>query len=289
MEANHIEDLYTRYKPLLFSIAYKMVGTVSEAEDIVQDTFLTFFQQDLYAIQNEKAYLCKIATNRALDLLKSSRKKREVYVGPWLPEPYLKGNGEDLLNQYLDDEQLSFTYLFMMEKLAPNERSVFILKEGYSFKYSEIAQILDKTEANCRKLLERAKQKIRSKTYETTLNNGKNRDITQSFIKAFQEGKMNEVIKLMSEDVILYSDGGGIVKAAIKPIYQRDRVLAFLLGVASKLPQDFVFEQAEINGQIGLVNRVNHQTHSVICFQVDNEVMDKIYIVMNPEKLAHIK
>jgi RNA polymerase sigma-70 factor, ECF subfamily len=291
MKLNSLEEqVYKDYKPLLFSIAYRMLGSVAEAEDIVQEAFLTFFQQDVDRIQNKKAFLCKIAANLCIDTLKSARKKREQYTGPWLPEPFLVGDQQtDPVNQVIVNDTLSISYLFLMENLSPNERAVFILREAFAFSYKEITEIINKSEMNCRKIYERAKRKLGSTSQETKLNNKKNKRIMTEFIHAFQQGDLKKVLNLLSEEVILYSDGGGIVKAAIYPIISRDRVLPFLLGIAAKAPKEFISDIREINGEVGVVNTVRAAPHSVICFQVLDEQIEKIFIIMNPEKLKHLK
>lgn len=279
------EELYQKYKPLIFSISYRMLGSVVEAEDIVQETFLTFFQIDANSISNHKAYLCKIATNLCLDLLKSMRRKREEYIGPWLPEPYIVSEQEDLV---MTKDCLSISYLLLMEMLSPTERAVFLLKEVFAFSYKEISSIVQKTEVNCRKIFTRAKEKIGVDGQETKLNNEQNQGIILEFIHSFQNGDMKKVMELISEDVILYSDGGGIVKAAIRPIFSRNRVIPFLQGVSSKAPNEMSSEIKCVNGQYGVLNVINSVPHSVISFQIEQEKVKTIYIVLNPAKLKHI-
>ena len=281
-------SLYLEYKSLLFSIAYRMLGRVSEAEDVVQETFLSYFERRRSDITNHKAYLCKITTNLCLDILKSARKKREVYVGPWLPEPYIITE-DTPMNQMISNDTLTISYLFMMETLTPTERAVFLLKEVFRFSYSEIALIVNKNEANCRKIFTRAKSKINPNLYESKLNNEKNQKIILDFLQAFQSGDMNKVISLVSEDVTLYSDGGGIVKAAINPIHTRDRVLAFILGILKKAPDGLKTEVKNVNGHPGVLNTIQSGTHSVVSFYVQDSQIKNIYIIMNPEKLKHLQ
>ncbi|WP_338448792.1 RNA polymerase sigma-70 factor [Niallia oryzisoli] len=284
MSISKEEIIFKQYRALLFSISYRMLGSVTEAEDIVQETFLSYFQHDTGAVKNEKAYLCKMAINLCLDTLKSARKKREVYVGPWLPEPILTPvEQDDPADQAIAKESLSFSYLLLMEKLSPVERAVFLLREVFGFSYREIGEIVTKTEANCRKIFTRLKEKIGAEVQVTTLNNDKNQTIISEFIQAFQNGDMEKIMTLVSEEVVLYSDGGGIVKAAIKPIYSRNHVLSFLTGIAAKAPADLITKFQNINGQLGVVNYINSYPHSVISFQDQNEQITNIYI--NPEKL----
>lgn len=279
------DEIYRVYKPLLFSISYRMLGSVVEAEDIVQESFLTFFQKDIASISNHKAYLCKITTNLCLDLLKSARRKKEVYIGPWLPEPYIPSETEDLI---ITKDGLSISYLLMMENLKPTERAIFLLREVFGFSYKELSGVIRKTEVNCRKIYTRAKEKMGVVGEETKLNNEKNAPIILDFIRSFLNGDVKKLLELISEDVILYSDGGGIVKAAVRPILSKQRVLPFLMGVASKAPSDLKTEIKNVNGQLGVLNSINSVPHSVISFHIENEMVKAIYMVMNPEKLKHI-
>lgn len=278
---------YKQFKPLLFSIGYRMLGSVAEAEDIVQETFLKAYQIDDQKIDNKKAYLCKIMTNRCLDVLKSARYRREHYVGPWNPEPLLLESSPDFDDPsevVLQKEGLSIAYLRMMEHLAPDERAVLLLREVFHFSYLEISNIVEKKEENCRKIFSRAKQKISSIEGES-LNYEKNKSIIDRFIQAFQMQNMDALLELISEKVTLYSDGGGKVKAAVRPIESRSNVLAFLYGIIKKAPEDFYFEVKKGNGQPAIVIYMNGKIQSIISFYISNDTINEMYITMNPDKL----
>lgn len=282
------EILYQQYKPLLFSIAYRMIGSVTEAEDIVQETYLTFLQLDQQAITDKKAYLCKMAANLCLDTLKSARKKRETYVGPWLPEPLITKAAATPEDKVIEEESLSVSYLFLMEKLSPAERAVFIFREVFAFNYREIASMVDKTEANCRKIFTRAKGKIDRHQTPSHLSYEKNQQVIGDFLHAFKNGDTEKVLSLVSEDVILYSDGGGVVKAALKPIETRDRVLAFLTGIAAKAPKGLQTLPQSINGQPGIIHAIGTKIYNAVSFTVYEQRIKQIFIILNPEKLNHL-
>ncbi|MCG7345841.1 RNA polymerase sigma-70 factor [Sporosarcina sp. ACRSL] len=277
---------YQQFKPLLFSIGYRMLGSIVEAEDIVQETFLKAYQIDDQHIDNKKAYLCKIMTNRCLDVLKSSRYRREQYVGPWNPEPLLLGSSPDIdpSEVVLQKEGLSIAYLRMMEHLTPDERAVLLLREVFDFSYLEISNIVEKKEENSRKIFSRAKQKI-SIIEDESLHYERNKSITDRFIQAFQMQNMDALLELLSEKVTLYSDGGGKVKAAIRPINSRSNVLAFLYGISKKVPVDFYFKVKNVNGQPGIVIYMNGNIQSIISFYISHDTIHEIYITMNPDKL----
>jgi RNA polymerase sigma-70 factor (ECF subfamily) len=277
---------YQQFKPLLFSLGYRMLGSIVEAEDIVQETFLRAYHINEQKIDNKKAYLCKMMTNRCLDVLKSARFRREHYVGPWNPEPLLLEKSHDLdpSEVVLQKEGLSIAFLRMMEHLTPDERAVLLLKEVFDFSYLEIANIIEKKEENCRKIFSRSKQKIFSVEGES-LNYEKNKSIINRFIQAFQMQNTDVLLELVSENVTLYSDGGGKVKAAVRPVVSLSNVLALLYGIVKKVPEDFYFEVKNTNGQPAIVNYTNGKIHSILSFYICNDKINEMYIIMNPDKL----
>lgn len=277
---------YQQFKPLLFSIGYRMLGSIVEAEDIVQETFLKAYQINEQQIDNKKAYLCKMVTNRCLDVLKSARHRREQYIGPWNPEPLLleKTDYSDPSEILLQKEGLSIGYLRMMEHLAPDERAVLLLREAFDFSYLEIANMIDKKEENCRKIFSRAKQKIVHVEGES-LNYEENKSIVNRFIQAFTMQNTEALLELISENVTLYSDGGGKVKAAVRPIVSLSNVLALLNGIIKKAEEDFYFEVKNVNGQPAIVIYMNNTMFSIISFYVSNDKINEIYMTSNPEKL----
>lgn len=280
---------YQLFRPLLFSIGYRMLGSIGDAEDIVQETFLKAYQMDEQQINNIKAYLCKMMTNRCLDYLKSARYKRENYVGPWNPEPLLleKSNDLDPADVVLQAEGLSIAYLRMMEHLTPNERAVLLLREVFDFTYTEIASIIEKNEENCRKIYSRSKHKI-ARIESESLNYENNKSIINRFIQAFEMKNTNVLLELVSENVTLYSDGGGKVNAATRPITSLSNVLALLYGIAKKAPKDFYFEIRNVNGQPAMVNYMNGSLQSIISFYISDEKINEVYIMMNPDKLPKL-
>ncbi|TCJ03026.1 RNA polymerase sigma-70 factor [Cytobacillus praedii] len=277
---------YQLFRPLLFSLGYRMLGSVAETEDLIQETFLKAYQLREDTIQNKKAYLCKMMTNLCLDLLKSARYKREHYVGPWNPEPLLleKLHAFDPSEMIIQKEGLSIAYLRMMEHLTPDERAVLLLREALDLTYSEISAIIEKKEENCRKVFSRAKKKIALAEGES-LNYEKNKSMITRFIQAFQTQNMDDLLDLLSENVTLYSDGGGKVHAAIHPIVSVPKVLALLYGVIKKAPDDFYFEVKSVNCQPAIIIYMNGKLQSILSFDIRKEKINEIYITMNPQKL----
>jgi RNA polymerase sigma-70 factor, ECF subfamily len=278
---------YVLYKPLLFSLGYRMTGSVSETEDLIQETFLRAYQLPELEVENKKAYLCRMMTNRCIDFLRSAKVKREQYIGPWNPEPLLQPGGQhnDPSEILIEKEYLSIAYLRMMEHLTPHERAVLLLREAFGFSYGEISRMIEKTEENCRKLFSRSKQKM-AKAEGESLDYKKNLSLIQRFILAFQTERTEDLLELISENVTLYSDGGGIVRAAVRPILNRQRVLAFLHGITSNLPDNIQFTLITVNGQPAMVNYMDGRIHSTISFSIFDGQIAEIFITMNPEKLG---
>jgi len=285
-----IDILYSEYKPLLFSIGYHMLGSVEDSEDLVQDTFVAFHQLSKTSneeLNNIKAFLCKVMTNRCLDLLKSSRKKREVYIGPWLPEPILQlkfeGIHEDPAEKVILDETISYALLVLLEQLNPVERAVFLLREVFEFEYKNIAEILSKTEMNCRKIFSRVKDKIQADHQNTKTNIEEDFLLAKRFIEAVGTGNLEVLISLLTDDIVLISDGGGKVKAAIRPISNKNHVIAFLTGLAKKEAGSGEVKLVMINGQIGIL--VDGKEPTIICFERTGDCYKRIYLVRNPDKI----
>lgn len=297
------EQWYTAYKPLLFSHAYRMLGSVMDAEDVVHDAFITLNNADLSAIRNPKSYLCKIVTNRCIDRLRSARQQREVYVGPWLPEPLLTegtdGTFGDPAARYLQQESMSTAYVLLLQQLSAVERAVFLLREALQYEYDEIADMVGKSSTNCRQIYHRAKRSMsahESTTGEQTelaaaarAANDKIGLIVEQFLQALAAGNIPKVLSLLAEDAILYSDGGGKVKAAVRPLEGADRISRFFAGLLTKLPEGFSVQLANVNGQPGIVTFEQGRPLTVLSFRIEAGHIASVYIVANPDKLRHLQ
>ncbi|MFT4414696.1 RNA polymerase sigma-70 factor [Fredinandcohnia humi] len=288
------EQMYRDYKPLLFSIAYRMIGTLTEAEDIVHDVLLSLENVDVSTVTNRKSYVCKMVTNRAIDYLKSAQKKREVYIGPWLPEPLVAYDMNDPMLSILQKDNISYALQTVMEKLSPIERAVFVLREAFQYEYEDIALMVNKEEANCRKILSRAKKKlhIQEDFYSVPKNqNARLEALVQQFILASSTGNLEVLVSLLSENTVLYSDGGGKVLAAIVPIKTRERVSQFILGIVDKFGNGggLDIKLVKVDGQTGILIKNNGAPEVVICFEMKGDLIQSIYMIRNPEKLENIE
>lgn len=284
-----LDALYKTYQPFLFSIAYRMVGTAADAEDIVHDVFLNL-KLDTDEIKDLKAYLAKVTTNRCLNFLTSARKRREMYTGPWLPEPRVNYT-EQLLDKMITDETVSYAFLVLLDQLSPVERAVFVLREAFAYDYKDIAGILEKTEVNCRKIYSRAQRKLKNNQPVRLENTDQVEQIVKTFINASRTGDFAEFMTLLTDDVVLVSDGGGKVRSAINPIANKERVFAFLEGISSKGSFLGELHPVMVNGQEGILQVRDGTPIKVICFALDARqlTIKRIFMITNPDKLKHIQ
>lgn len=287
-----IEELYRTYKPLLFSLAYHMLGCVSDAEDIVHEVFLDFHphQRTQMHVRSYKAYLCKMVTNRCIDYLRLARVKREVYVGPWLPEPLVASQtAEDPSQRFLQKETLSTAFLLMLQRLSPIERAVFVYREVLAYEYDEISGIVDKSMANCRQIAHRAVKKLsyRETTWTQASTSATTNALVERFVQALVTGDMEQLAQVLAPDAVMYTDGGGKVHAAVRPIIGRDRLLLFFANRVRKDP-GLHFRFAEVNYTPGLILYLNENVYSVLTFHVENDTIQALYSVLNPDKFGHL-
>ncbi|MHA6481406.1 RNA polymerase sigma factor SigJ [Paenibacillus sp. strain BS8-2] len=301
------------YRPLLTTLAYRMLGSLSDAEDIVQDTLADYtMSTNRSEITYEKAYLVRMVTNRCLNLKQSARKRREVYVGQWLPEPAvreigafdasstfsLRDNVYDNPADYIErQENMTYVMLVMLERLTAVERAVFLLRETLDFDYGEIADIVQKSAANCRKIFGRAKEKLQASAtmehegIDSTAEGNEEQAwaFAKAFIQAAETGNSTALVDMLAHDAVLVSDGGGKAHAAINPIEGGERIAAFFTGIARKGTLGDRFLQVDVNGQPGIVVIRNGEPAKVMVFEWNAEKrISQIYIIVNPDKLEGV-
>ncbi|WP_379133851.1 RNA polymerase sigma factor SigJ [Paenibacillus sp. sgz500958] len=286
----NVEELYANYKGLLFRLAYQLTGSAADAEDVVQDVFLKAHDIPPERMSEPKAYLCKMVTNRCRDLHKSARKKREQYFGEWLPAPILTTHDESF-EKVARDELMSYAMLVLLERLSPSERAVFVLREALGFEYAELALLLDKSEVNCRKLVSRAKGKMGLRDSEAVRPEAADEVWIMRLLGALEQGQVDIVVSILSEDAVLISDGGGKAFAAVRPIVSGNFVARFLLGITGKRPlaQSVVrVEMKELNGQSGLILHEVDGTVTAVLLHVEEGLIQNVYLLRNPDKLSHL-
>jgi RNA polymerase sigma-70 factor, ECF subfamily len=286
-------EIFNTERPLLFSIAYRMLGSASDAEDVLQDAWLRYRSADETSIRSPKAFATTIVTRLCLDRLKSARTAREKYVGPWLPEPVLTSELETPDSVLQRAESVTLAFLVLLETLSPEERAVFLLKEIFEYAHSEIAEMLGITIDNSRQLLHRAKARVAAARPPLTGTVPSRRAVAERFARAFATGDASALTTLLASGVGMWSDGGGKVSAARRPLVGHDEVLNFLIGVQrtaenAGLTRDASLTIEDVNSEPALVLRVGQRLESVFVLSIEGETISAIRVVRNPDKLAHI-
>jgi RNA polymerase sigma-70 factor (ECF subfamily) len=287
------EETVETLRPLMFSIAYRMVGSVSDAEDLVQEAFLRH-QRALWEgveIRSPKSFLSAVVTRLSIDQLRSGRTRRETYVGEWLPEPLLTDDGREDPAAYAEEaDTLSMAFLLLLERLSPVERAVFLLHDVFGYGYDEIAEIVGKSEANCRQIAVRARRHVEAERPRFDVSRRQRDELADRFFAAVTEGDLDGLIELLAADVVVYGDGGGKGPSWLKPIVGPDRVARLLIGSAEQFYRAGVeLRRRQVNGQPGAVV-VDSEGRTVSVFSLDivDGAVQTVRSVINPEKLGHL-
>ena len=283
------ENAFQQHRALLFSIAYRMLGSVADAEDILQETFIRWRQGGPEQVRDPRAFLVTILSRLCLNHLHSARRRREEYVGQWLPEPLATGPEADVAGAASLGESLSMAFLVMLERLSPAERAVFLLREVFDYDYPEIAGIVDQSEASCRQILHRARRHVTEGRPRFSPSTEERDKLLQEFLGATSQGDLRGLLALLASDVVLVADGGGKATAVPNPIQGAENVTRFLLRAPRKLiPQNLTRRVTQINGQAGVVSYLEGRPFSVVTLDIADGRVRGIYIVSNPEKLARL-
>jgi RNA polymerase sigma-70 factor, ECF subfamily len=289
-------DTFEAQRAHLLGLAYRMLGEMAAAEDVVQDAWIKWNGIDHAAIRDPRAWLSTVAIRLALDALRAARTRREIYVGPWLPEPILP----DDTRAFAADapgaraelaSDLSLALLFVLERLSPEERAAFILHDAFDCDYATIASMLEKTEPACRKLVSRARESVRRDRPRQNVSSDQHRELLNRFAQASMTQDANALARLIAPDIVFYSDGGGRAPAALKPIFGTDKVQRLVLGLIRKSTAVAGAElmAVDINGRPGLVIGVDGRIHSVLDIETDGTRVTSVYLVRNPDKLARFE
>ncbi len=280
---------FLEHRSLLFAIAYRMLGSVADAEDAVQETYLRWSRTTGQGeeIHSPKAWLTTTISRVCLDQLGSARVKREQYVGPWLPEP-LAGVTPDVAETVADFDSLSIAFLVLLESLSPKERAVFLLHDVFGYDFASIGEIVGESDAYCRQLAKRARAHMVERRPRFAADRAQQERLTTGFLRAVSEGDMPALIETLTDDVVVFSDGGGKVNAARKPVIGRDKVAQFLTNLARLAPEGTSFRTETINGQPGIVTLIDGVLQNVVTFDFADSAIRTVYIVVNPEKLVPV-
>ncbi len=279
-------DPLAPHRGRLLGLAYRMLGSRSDAEDVVQDAYLRFAGAE--DVRNIEAFLVTIVTRLCLDRLKSAKAQREVYLGPWLPEPVFDADGlsADAATELADD--LSFALMLALERLSTLERAAFLLHDVFDRPFSEVADMLDRTEAACRQLAARARRAVRDERPAAPAPSDTHARLLSAFCEAAASGDISTLARLLREDAIALTDGGGRKAAALNPIRGADKIIRFLVGIAGKnAGRDFRVVPMLINGRAGALLYMDGEIDGTLSVAIDGEKIAAIYLVRNPDKLRH--
>jgi RNA polymerase sigma-70 factor (ECF subfamily) len=286
LEQDDRVDAFQQQRNYLFSIAYRLLGSASDAEDALQEAFLRWDRARPEDLNSPRAFLATIVVRLCMDELRSARARREVYVGPWLPEPLVTSGRSDLTESVVLRESLSFAFLLMLEKLSPLERAVFVLREVFDYDYAEIAPIVAKSDANCRQAFHRARQRLADQQSRFEASHEQQEQLTEQFLRATSSGDVEGLLTLLAEDVVHVGDGGGKALSAVRPVVSRDHVVRGFLGNLQKMPPERAWID-EVNGQPAILATRNGKPYAVLLLEIREGVIQTIYTVVNPDKLPN--
>jgi RNA polymerase sigma-70 factor, ECF subfamily len=289
-----VADTYADLRPLMFSIAYRMLGSASEAEDIVQEAFLRFHRETREGteVDSPKAYLSAITTRLSIDHLRSARVRRERYYGTWLPEPLETDTESDVARHAETADSLSMGFLVLLENLTPVERAVFLLREVFAYDYDEIASMVGKSEDNCRQIAVRARKHVHEGKPRFEASRERREELARRFFEAAGAGDQDGLLELLAADVVAYADGGGKAVAFPKPVHGRDRVARLLRGRVARGGGAGVvsMRMAEINGQPGaLFLDADGEPVVAVSLDIADDQIQTLHAVSNPDKLRHLR
>ncbi|MER7202789.1 RNA polymerase subunit sigma-24 [Streptomyces sp. CB01635] len=273
---------FVAHRNLLFTVAYEMLGSAADAEDALQETWLRWADVDLDTVRDHRAYLVRITTRQALSRLRTLRRRKESYVGPWLPEPLL--TAPDVAEDVELADSVSMAMLLVLETLAPTERAVFVLREVFDLGYDEIAEAVDKSPAAVRQIAHRARAHVAARRPREVISPAETRGVLAAFQQAIETGDLKTLLDMIAPDVVLLTDGGGVVRAALVPVVGADEV-AQVLG---RIDAAMSLVPAQVNGYPALVLRRGSDIDTVMAVHIDNGLITGLYAVRNPEKLSRI-
>jgi RNA polymerase sigma-70 factor (ECF subfamily) len=281
-------DPFVEHRRLLFGTAYHMLGSVADAEDILQDAWLKWHAVDQDLVEHPKAYLVRTVTNLALNRLTSARAVRETYVGPWLPEPLITPS--DAVEETEMAETVSTAMLVVLETLNPTERVVFVLREVFGYSYAEIGGFLDRPAATVRQISRRARSHVQARRPRFDADDGARQEVTEKFMAACHGGDLNALMELLAPEVTLWNDGGGIVTAARRPLHGPDHVARWILGVMAKpVSADIRLEPAVVNGELSVVGMIGDYLLGALTYDIHDGRIENIRFQVNPNKLNGIQ
>ena len=276
-------EAFAAHRNLLFTVAYEMLGSAADAEDVLQETWLRWAGVDLGTVRDQRAYLVRITTRQALSRLRTLGRRKESYIGPWLPEPLL--TAPDVAEDIELADSVSMAMLLVLETLTPAERAVFVLREVFDLAYDEIAEAMDKSPAAVRQIAHRARAHVAARRPHAVVPPAQTRAALEAFQRAIETGDLQRLLDILAPDVVFLGDGGGVVPAALAPVAGADTVAHILGRVAAAAS----LQPAQVNGYPALIIRLNGEIDTVIAVRIDGGLITGLYAVRNPEKLSHME
>ncbi|QGV79461.1 RNA polymerase sigma-70 factor [Streptomyces ficellus] len=289
VESGHTDDAteaFLAHRNLLFTVAYEMLGSAADAEDVLQETWLRWAGVDLGTVRDPRAYLVRITTRQALSRLRTLGRRKESYVGSWLPEPLL--TSPDVADDVELADSVSMAMMLVLETLAPTERAVFVLREVFDLGYDEIAAAVDKTPAAVRQIAHRARAHVAARRPRGAVTPERTRDVLDAFWRATATGDLQGLFDVLAPDVVLVGDGGGVRKTIPRPVTGADKVARLLIGGLGKVAGQRDLRPAEVNGHPALVLRFDGVIDTIIAVRLDEGLITGLYAVRNPEKMSHM-
>ncbi|SCG45687.1 RNA polymerase sigma-70 factor [Micromonospora inositola] len=280
-------EAFLAHRNLLFTVAYEMLGSAADAEDILQETWLRWAGVDLGTVREHRAYLVRITTRQALARLRTLGRRRESYVGSWLPEPLL--TAPDVAEDVALADSVSMAMLLVLETLAPTERAVFVLREVFDVGYDEIAEAVDKSPAAVRQIAHRARAHVAARRPRRVVSATETRYALDAFQRALETGDLQSLLDILAPDVVLLGDGGGIKQAVPRPIVGADKVARLLAGGWGRIADITSLRPAQVNGHPALIIRLDGELDTVLAVRIDDGLITGLYAVRNPEKLSHME
>ncbi len=280
-------EAFAAHRNLLFTVAYEMLGSAADAEDVLQETWLRWAGVDLGIVRDQRAYLVRITTRQALSRLRTLRRRKESYVGPWLPEPLL--TSPDVAEDVELADSVSMAMLLVLETLTPTERAVFVLREVFDLEYDEIAEAVGKNPAAVRQIAHRARAHVAARRPRGVVSPAETRAALEAFQRAAETGDLQRLLDILAPDVVFLGDGGGVVQAALAPIAGARRVARLLVAGLSRIAAAASLQPAQVNGYPALILRLNGEIDTVIAVRIDDGLITGLYAVRNPEKLSRIE
>jgi RNA polymerase sigma-70 factor (TIGR02957 family) len=280
-------EAFLAHRNLLFTVAYEMLGSAADAEDVLQETWLRWVGVDLDTVRDQRAYLVQITTRQALDRLRTLRRRKESYVGPWLPEPLL--TAPDVAEDVELADSVSMAMLLVLETLGPTERAVFVLREVFDLGYDEIAEAVDKSPAAVRQIAHRARAHVAARRPRGVVSPAQTRGALEALQRAVDTGDLQHLLDILAPDVVFLGDGGGVKQAALRPVVGADRVARLLAVGLDLVGAELSLEPVQVNGYPALIMRLNGEIDGVLAVRIDDGLVTGLYYVRNPEKLSRVE